>query len=344
MRKRIIHIGLLMMLLVQNLYSQDLTFSQFYENPLLRNPALAGVFEGDIRVIGTFRNQWQAITVPFQTGAFSTEVKFPVGKADDWITAGVQVTHDRAGDIQLKRTQLLPVINYHKSLSGDNDNYLSAAFMFGPVNSQFDPTQLRLDEQFINGSFNPNNPTSIAFSRTGYTYWDMSTGISYSSSLPNNVRYYIGGGIFHFNQPKVGFYSNNEESRLQRKYVLNGGITFPLSDINKLIFYADYFRQGGNEQFLGGTMYGIDILQSQSVDLFQNISVYFGAFYRWNDAFIPVVKLDMYALSAGLSYDANVSRLRTASQSRGGIEFTLSYKAQLSNRNSGRDKLKCIRF
>jgi hypothetical protein len=43
---------------------QDLHFSQFYEFPLLRNPALAGIFNGNFRFTGAYRNQWQSVTVP----------------------------------------------------------------------------------------------------------------------------------------------------------------------------------------------------------------------------------------------------------------------------------------
>ena len=341
MFNRFIHIFLLM--IIGNLaYSQDLTFSQFYENPLLRNPALAGVFEGDIRVIGTFRNQWQSITVPFQTTAFSTEVKFPFGKHDDWITAGVQITQDAAGDIKLKRTQLLPVLNFHKSLSGDNDNYLSFAIMGGVVNSQFDPTLLKLDDQFINGAFSPNNPTSGIFTKTGFSYWDLSTGISYTSSFGNGVKYYLGAALFHFNKPLVGFYTNNDQSALHRKAVLNGGLTLPLNDFSKVLFYADYFKQGGNQQFLGGVMYGTDLLQGQGYGSYQNISLYAGAFYRWNDALIPVIKMDIYEFSFGVSYDANVSQLKTASQVQGGFELTATYKAKFRNRSNAADKVRCI--
>jgi hypothetical protein len=32
------------------IYAQDIHFSQFFEAPLLRNPSLAGIFTGDIRV------------------------------------------------------------------------------------------------------------------------------------------------------------------------------------------------------------------------------------------------------------------------------------------------------
>lgn len=322
--------------------SQDLTFSQFYENSLLRNPALAGVFEGDIRFVGTFRSQWQSVTVPFQTTALSTEVKFPFGKHDDWLTAGLQITQDAAGDIRLKRTQLLPVLNFHKSLSGNSDNYLSVAFMGGPVQSQFDPSQIKLDDQFINGSFNPNNPTAGIFTTTGFTYWDFSAGISYSSGFGDGNKFYVGAGMFHINKPLVGFYTNNATSALNRKVVLNGGLSIPTNDYSKVVMYADFFSQAGNHQFLGGLLYGTDLMQGVGYEPYQNITLYGGAFYRWNDALIPVIKLDMYQFSVGISYDANTSQLKTASQSRGGFEFTATYKAKFRNRSNAGDKVRCI--
>jgi type IX secretion system PorP/SprF family membrane protein len=341
MLKRSIY-SLVLTLMVSVAFGQDLTFSQFYENALLRNPALAGVFEGDIRLVGTFRNQWQNVTVPFQTTAFSTEVKFPFGKHNDWITAGVQITQDAAGDIKLKRTQLLPVINFHKSLSGDNDNYLSVAFMGGPVRSQFDPTQLKVDDQFQGGVYNPNLPTNAIFATTGFTYWDFSAGISYSSSFGNGNKYYLGAGMFHINKPLVGFYTNSATSALNRKITLNAGLSVPTNDYSKVVFYGDYFSQGGNQQFLGGLMYGTDLVQGIGYDSYENVTLYGGAFYRWGDALIPVVKLDIHQFTVGVSYDANVSQLQTASQSRGGFEFTATYRAKFRNRSNAGDKVRCV--
>ncbi|WP_425273468.1 type IX secretion system membrane protein PorP/SprF [Pseudomonas morbosilactucae] len=59
----------------QLLLSQDFSFSQFYEMPMLRNPALSGIFNGDIRVSSVYRNQWGSISVPFQTRAIGVEYK-----------------------------------------------------------------------------------------------------------------------------------------------------------------------------------------------------------------------------------------------------------------------------
>ncbi|TAE15152.1 MAG: type IX secretion system membrane protein PorP/SprF [Bacteroidetes bacterium] len=319
--------------------AQDLSFSQFYEKPLLRNPALAGVFDGDVRVTGAFRNQWQSISVPFQTSAASIEYKIPFNQHGDWLTLGLQSTLDVAGDIKLKRTQVLPVLNFHKSLSADESKYLSIAFSAGPVNSQFDPTKLKLNDQFMGGAYNPNAPTQV-FERTGFNYWTASTGISYSSSYGEDIKYYVGVGLFHFNKPKVAFYTSNSDVYLQPKLALNGGITIQTTEVNRIIGYADYFSQGGNKQFMMGMLYGTDITERLEDD--RRVSFYVGAAYRWNDALVPVAKIDVYRLGIGLSYDVTVNKLSTATQMRGGFELTLSYKANLTRRNSYTDAVQCV--
>src|SRR5476651_307448 len=148
-------------------HAQDLTFSQFYEQPLLRNPALAGVFNGDLRVSMAYRDQWGSITVPFRTTSLSIEHKIPIGQHNDVLTIGSQMTMDGAGDIRLKRTALLPVINFHKSLDDEKDTYLSLAFMGGPVSSQFDATQLKFGDQYVGGSYSASNSSAQTISNTG---------------------------------------------------------------------------------------------------------------------------------------------------------------------------------
>src|SRR5450631_2147261 len=112
---------------------QDIHFSQFFEAPLLRNPALAGVFTGDYRVQGVYHDQWNSFTNAYRTGSFNAEYKMPVGKGSDFLTAGLQVLYDKAGSAALTTTELLPALNYHKSLSNEKTMYLSLGFMGGLV-------------------------------------------------------------------------------------------------------------------------------------------------------------------------------------------------------------------
>lgn len=318
--------------------AQDINFSQFYELPLLRNPALAGIYRGDIRATSAFRNQWGSVTVPYQTVALGVETKFGVSQqSSDFLSLGVQVTNDLAGDSKLGKTQVLPMLAFHKLVSSYRDAYLSVAFMGGPVQQRFDPTQLKFDDQFVGGAYSPTNPTRQTFANTNVTYWDAAAGLSFSSTLGADVQYYLGAAYFHITEPKVAF-DQSTDVRLNKKLVLNGGMVLPTGEYDRLIVYGDLFVQGGHNQAQGGALFKHDLVQW---DDDETVSFALGAFYRWNDAVIPVVKLDYYKVAMGLSYDVNVSKLTRASQARGGFELTLSYKNFLNIRNSSLEKIKC---
>jgi type IX secretion system PorP/SprF family membrane protein len=326
-------------------HAQDLTFSQFYEQPLLRNPALSGVFNGDFRIAGAYRDQWSSFTTPFKTGALSIENKFFINSNNDALCLGVQMTMDAAGDIQQKRTQLLPALAYHKSLSDNKDEYLSIAVMGGPVFSQFDPTALKLGDQFRSGAFNSSNPTTQPLRANGYNYWDVATGICYSTTFNDNeTRLYIGAAVSHFTNPVIRSVTGSTQSILSPKYTLNIGYNTPFGNGNRLIAFADYFAQNGHRQLLGGALVGWDVDRYHDADREGSVTLYFGSFMRLNDALIPVIKMDFNHISLGISYDVNISSLRTVSNWRGGLEITASYRNFYKYRSSSLDKLRCIRF
>jgi type IX secretion system PorP/SprF family membrane protein len=341
--KSIIKIMLLMtvILLSKPLFSQDINFSQFYDLPLLRNPSLAGIFAGDIRITSAYRNQWQSVTVPYRTFGLGVEFKKPISEnSDDYFTYGIQLTNDVAGDSRLSRTQIFPVFNYHKSLGGEKASYLSAGAMAGPVMQRFDPSKLSFDDQYVNGAYSASNPTKQTFNSTKLTYWDAAAGLCFSSIAGENTRYYIGVGLFHFSEPKVAFQQQNDII-LNKKFVVNAGFAAPMGDQDRIVMYADYFMQGGARQAQGGLLINHDLVQ---IDEDQKISISGGAFYRGKDAFMPVVKLDYYQYSIGMSYDVNTSKLKSASQYRGAYELTLSYKAFNNKYNTSANKVKCPLF
>ncbi len=317
--------------------AQDLHFSQFYELPLLRNPALAGIYTGDFRATSAFRSQWGSVTVPYTSQAMSLEMKTGVSQAsDNYFSVGLQMTRDMAGDSKFGKTQVLPMLAFHKVVSAERDSYLTLAFLGGVVQQRFDPTQLRFDDEFQNGIYTPRS-TSQIFTQTQLNYLDASVGLSFASEFNNGIRYYIGGGLYHFTNPKVAFYQQ-DEIRLSRKYIGNAGFMLPISDYQDFIVYMDYFQQGAFTQGQGGFLYR-NQLWSEDED--RVVSLTGGAIFRWNDAIIPILRLDYHKIGIGLSYDANFSKLRPASQFRGGFELTLSFKSHLNIRNSSLEKTRC---
>ena len=318
--------------------AQDINFSQFYELPLLRNPALAGIYKGDIRVTSAYRNQWQSVPVGYQTQGLGVETKFGVGgNSDDFISLGVQLTNDVAGDGRLGKTQILPMLAYHKLVSYTRNMYLTAGFIGGAVSQRYDPTRLRFDDQFVSGAYSPTNPTFQSTTNTNITYWDAAFGLSLSSDFGYNNRFFIGAAYFHFNEPKVAFSALND-IRLNKKFVVNGGISVATSDYDYLTLYGDFFTQGGNTQIQGGAIFKHMVFEDANDE---NIAFSFGGFYRWNDAFVPLLKFDYYKWGMGITYDVNTSKLRAASQFRGGVELTLSFKSYLNIRNSSSEKFRC---
>ncbi|MBV7533414.1 PorP/SprF family type IX secretion system membrane protein [Chitinophaga sp. sic0106] len=322
--------------------AQDIHLSQFYETPILRNPALIGIFNGDVRVQAVYRNQWNQVTIPYQTGSLSGEIKFPVGNANDYVTTGLQLTYDRAGTSRLQSTQILPAINYHKSLNADKASFLSLGFMGGFVQRQFDPANMTFDNQYTGGRFDPSMATGEEgkLALRGYSYLDAGVGLSYNSVIREEVNYYIGVGYFHFNSPKVSFY-NDKSIMLNPKITFNAGISIPLEERVKLVAEYNQLHQGSYSEYIGGAMLRYALMDQ---GLESTKGIYGGLFLRWNDALIPTVKLDMDKYELGMSYDANISQLRTASQSFGGFEISLVFKGFLNSRNSTLESVNCPRF
>lgn len=320
--------------------AQDLHFSQFFEAPLLRNPSLAGIFTGDIRVQGVYRDQWNSFTKAYRTGSLNAEVKLPVTN-NDFITTGLQALFDKAGTVGLTTTQVLPAVNYHKSLSNEKVEYLSLGFMGGLIHKSLDVTKMTTNNQY-NGGYNPTGTTGETFALPNFSTWDASVGMSYNTAFGMNGAnsLFVGAAYHHLNKPKNSFY-RDATTQLNPKYVFSAGVKWVIDDYSYFTMQADHSQQGTQKETVAGIMYSVN--PGQFVDDASCV-LGFGGYLRWKDAFIPVVKVDMRALSVGLSYDVNVSQLRTASQSRGGFELSLSYIGFFDRNNAARDQVMCPRF
>jgi len=332
-----------------SVWSQDVGFSQYYDQPFQRNPALAGIFTGDIRLVGAFRNQWQSVTVPYRTFALSAELKLPADLVfSDNFTIGLQLLEDIAGSSKYKTLQALPAINYSLPLSQESNSYLSLGFMGGLRQQSFNPAALVLNDQFVasgNGGFTILPSSGQVFSNTNVSYFDLSTGLSYNGAI-RNADLYVGAGMFHLNSPQIGFFDQNRV-QLHKKLALNFGLSAPFGEDDQLEIYGDYFGQY-TDRFrrigIGSIQAGFMYKHSLYLLGDDQKSITIGSLYRLNDAIIPVVKLELIKFSFGISYDVNISKLVSASHSRGGFEVTFSYKNQLNYRNSDLRQANCPRF
>jgi type IX secretion system PorP/SprF family membrane protein len=325
----------------ERLAAQDIHFSQFFEAPLLRNPSLAGIFTGDIRAQGVYRSQWGSVTVPYQTGSFNFEYKKPIGRGDDFLTTGLQLLYDKAGTTNFTTTDILPALNYHKSLSTEKTKYLSLGFMGGVVQRRIDRSKMTTNNHFDGNGYNPALPDGETFVNANYSYLDGSVGMSFNSAIGGDKKddnYFVGVAYHHFNRPKNTFY-RVPSVELNPKWVVSAGVRFDLNETSYFTVHADHYRQGTYRETIGGALYSYKIGEDYDNP---DYTLHFGSFLRWKDALIPVVKLDYNPFSVALSYDVNVSELKTASQGRGGLELSIMYRGFFDR--GSKDAILCPRF
>lgn len=316
--------------------AQDIHFSQFFEAPLLRNPSLAGIFAGDIRVQAVYRDQWNSVTTAYKTISLNGEYKMPVGNGNDFVTAGLQLLQDKAGTISWVSTHILPAINYHKSLSSERTKYLSLGFMGGWVQKRFDRTKMTTNSQYDGqGDGEP-------LLQSQFSYWDASAGISYNAQLNDNPEnnFYLGVAYHHFNKPKNTFF-RDPSIELTPKTDFSGGVRFSVTEASYITLQANQSFQGAFTETMAGALYGMKLGSDLEKPLY---TLHGGAFFRLNDAIIPVVKIDYNPFSFSLSYDVNISKLRSSSYGRGGFELGLSYSAFTNRDNSTLNAVVCPRF
>lgn len=316
--------------------AQDIHFSQFFEAPLYRNPALAGLVNGDVRVQTVYRSQWNSVANAYKTTSVNAEYKMPVA-GDDYLTLGMQVIHDKAGSVSLTTTQVLPAINYHKSISTERNVYLSLGFMGGYVQRSIDRTKMTTAS-----SYEGIGDGETTLLQPQHNYWDGSTGISLNTQLGENPEnnLVLGVAYHHFTSPKSSFY-NDQQVTVKPKRVITADARFALGEQMTATFHNDYVTQGANREIISGGLLGYKIGDYSD---HPDMVLRGGVFYRWNDALVPVIQLDYRPFSLSMSYDVTTSQLSKSSYGRGGYEMSLTYAGFLDRENSSLDAVRCPRF
>jgi len=335
-------IALLVLILSASVQSnaQDIHFSQLFETPLLRNPSLAGLFEGDVRIQGVYRDQWNSFANAYRTGSFNAEYKMPVGQSDNYFSLAGQLMFDKAGSAGLTTTHVLPAINFHKSLSSERSSYLSVGFMGGLVQKRIDISKITTDNQYNNARFDPNHFSAEDLSNVNHSYFDGSAGISFNTEFGNNNLLYIGGAYHHFNRPRSSFY-RNMNVEINPKFVTSIGTKLNITDYSAFTLQADHSMQGSYKEIIGGIMYSHSLVETYDGPVYV---LHIGSMLRVGDAVVPTIKLEKERLAFALSYDVNISKLKTASMSRGGVELSISYRTFLDRESSTKGVLFCPRF
>ncbi len=296
---------------LNNGYTQDVHYSQFYANPLFLNPAFAGAPICP-RLIMNYRNQWPSISGTYVTynGSYDQNVDFLHGGI------GVLVNSDKAGEGVLTTTEFSGIYSYNLNVSSGFS--VKAGFQATYFDRHLDREKLAFGDQ-IDPKYGFVYNTLEDIKNDQISGADFSAGIlGYSETV------FLGFAAHHLTRPNISF-MNDAGGTLPMKFTLHGGAVIKLN--------------GGGRRSLEDPILSPNILFMQQQDFQQiNYGIYLnrypvigGLWFRQSigkegnpDALIILLGIQTSVLKFGYSYDVTVSKLSTASG--GSHEFSCAFQ------------------
>lgn len=301
------------------------------------NPALAGVFGGDMRFVANYRNQWRSVPVKYETFAGSIENKFYFKKDKNdplhvktlynkYITGGLMVNHDKQGSLDLTTIQIgIPV---SLTLPVGKRIYMTGAIL--PMYGQrfLSGANATFDSQWNGVSYDPslsaNEPQLV--DNNMVQYFDFCAGYNFRlQSLRRRSYFDYGVGGYHLNRPSHEFFDEDLDIRVHERYNTYFKGMLQISDNMDLYGQAIYQRQGGNQEVI----YGIGGRLHLSKDhRYKELAMMVGVNFRHldEDAVAPFLEVHYRTWLLGFSYDATLSDFQTANNGKGGPELSLIYR------------------
>ena len=341
------------------LQAQDIHFSQFYMSPLNLNPALTGVMNSQVRVVGNYRNQWASVlkSNAFSTYSVSYDQKIPVGRYD-YFGVGGTFWGDKAGQSDFKTLQGKMSVSYSKRMGGyrSKSHYLVVGVEGGVSQRSIDFLNLQWGSQHDGaGGFNGQLPSGETFDRDNFLFADMSAGLMWFTVFDENSNFYICGAFSHLNRANQSF-DSNEDIPLYSKFTIHAGAELMGASRIGLVPGMVAFFQGPSFELNAGTslkfLMGGGRGKNRDTQSFQ-IGLWTRLANRvngtdvltidpnnpdgdpvvsrnddvsvWVDALILSTRFDYNNFGIGFSYDVNVSNLKPASNSNGAFEFSIIY-------------------
>lgn len=333
-----------------SLSAQDIHFAHIHASPTILNPAMTGLINnGNVRFIANARSQWNSVTNGYKTVAGSVDGKIANLSGNNFLGGGLQLTGDKAGDLGFSKMSAGLALSMLKSLDGRGNHYIAFGLRGALYNYRIDFTKMV--------GFD-NEPIIDAGAPNSFSFLDVSAGVAWYYNFDKHSTIYLGGALFHINNPNTSFFNRldveaNEENysydKLYRKVVLHGGANVRLGSYITALPSFIFLDQGPHREMNMGSF--VKFLKSSSMKE-SNSAFYIGGWFRYyvdkgavgSDALIAAIRMDINNTYLTFSFDINLSTLTVASYGAGGPELSVVHILDLPKHKKKSAKVKCPAF
>lgn len=325
MLSKILLITVLFFVVGNTTLAQDPHFSQYNAAPYLLNPSLTSFFNADYKASAHYRSQWGSFTNGFRTIAASAELNMMRGKLkDDNFGIGLSFVNDRAGEAPLYSNNIAISAAYRKALGHKIKHRIGFGVQLAVLSQKLDASNFLFDSQYDGVEVDPDIPSGESVGDGSGVNADLSTGIMWQIIPSKEFNIYFGGSMFHILQPKIDLL-NNVGYQYYTRFNVHTGAQIYVTKLLNLLPSIAYYQQRFSNQVNFGTYFQF-ILEDYYE---QPTALSIGAWSRigvpTTDAVIVGARLDFRGFNLGVSYDINISPLKTASKSRGAFEISIAY-------------------
>lgn len=293
-------------------YSQDFHLSQFEASPMLLNPAMTGMFNGDLRAVLHYRSQWSSIiSNPFQSTAISVDSKI------NGIGVGGYISNTTAGTNRYSSTSITLSGSYDYKFSGNPHHHMAGGLQLGGIFKSINTNSITFEDQYNaanGGSF--TNSTNESFNSASRFLPEINAGVMYYYTNTNKkLNPFVGFSTQHLTQPDESLIGSS--SKLPMRNNAHAGVKVHINKKFKFLVHGLGMKQGNVNEIMFSWI-GYSHLEKN------NMTLSYGLTRRTNnDAVIMQLGMKYKNLVYRVSYDLNTSNLQSVSNGRGGFEFSI---------------------
>ena len=309
--------------------AQDPVFSQYTANPVYNNPGLAGLFEGEVRLSTSYREQWRSVlgSQAFRTFGAAAEVRHGVG-GRDFLVGTFNAYRDESGAARYTQSGAGVGIGMQKYLSGGrgrNADYLGFGARVGFGQNAIDDSDL-----WFTSNLDTN---TLIIGREGFqrpipgkAYFDLSAGLNYAV-VRRHFSFTAGIAGHHLNWPNHSLLFQVDR-RLKPRISGLLAAEILLRDHLRIMPSTLVEVQGTSTRVSAGA--GLRYSTGQRGDRGFRFGTYLRVANQATtgaglEAIVVATQVELNRVTVGLSYDINTGAIGRTVDARGAYEVSMSW-------------------